>query len=121
MPELVDFVIYFHVLFWIYVVFGSFISKVHANFILFCVIPFIYLLHILPHHILKIIEERLLNIENLETKHKDAIIDDRADSIVPCLKYIRYCIKWCDSRTTFSPLSAQGMLILGAIISSRLI
>lgn len=41
-----------HILVWLYVVFGGFISKWHALFIIQLLIPAIYILHLLPFHIL---------------------------------------------------------------------
>jgi hypothetical protein len=117
--EPVDFVLYFHVLFWVYIVFGGFISKSHAKFILFFLIPYIYILHICPKHILISMESRLLGLDDLPTEERTKIIDARADGVVPGLSFIRKCLLWCDDHTTFSPLSAQGMLILAAIITSH--
>lgn len=41
-----------HIVVWIYIVFGGFLSKGNALFIVYIAIPLVYILHMLPYHII---------------------------------------------------------------------
>jgi hypothetical protein len=64
----------FHILIWLFIVFGGFISSTYANLNIFYIIPGIYILHILSFHILNEIKLKLLNIE--EDKNNNILSDD---------------------------------------------
>lgn len=114
---IIYFLIYFHVIFWIYVIFGSLCGKIHAKFILCILIPLTYLIHCLPFHIINYAKKKTLKTNT----------DDELDDIIKCyehklplIKNIMYLKKYIDNlfnKSFASPLSAQGMLILGYIIS----
>ena len=109
----------FHVFIWIYIIFGSFFGKKHAKFIIYYLIPFIYILHILPFHIIREAKKKKLNINN------DEIFDKKIKDIeysIPIIGFIRkkFHELWekLDKYSTFNPISPQGMLILGMIIGN---
>lgn len=98
----------FHSSFWIYVTLGSFLSKGHARFILLYVVPFTYLLHTLARkHFLVEWEKELSEKLGREIFDLD--------------NFYHRAKTWCDENCTCNPLSAQGMLILGAIVSSSVL
>ena len=107
----------FHIFIWSYIIFGSFFGKKHARFIIYYLIPFVYILHILPFHILIELKKKLLNINN------DEIFDKKIMEIEYTIPIIGFIMKKfylinekLDNYSTFNPISPQGMLILGMII-----
>ena len=105
-----------HVLFWVYLIFGSFISAYHAKFILFNLIPGVYILHMLKFHVLVNIEKNLIK--------PCATIDDIISSMriqIPFINPFLDLQELLNKNCFLSPLNAQGMVILGAIISSRVL
>ncbi len=95
-----------HIFIWLFIVFGSFINKNCALFNLIILIPFIYLLHIFPFHVINHIK-CLININCLSDTEK----------IEKFIKFF-YIKKIFDDFKSFqNPLSPQGLLILGYIIN----
>jgi hypothetical protein len=92
-----------HVLIWLFVVF-AFINNETAKFNLIFVIPIIYILHMLPFHILN----ELKLITNKNAKEDTEKFE----------KFIGfYYIKKFFNKSFQNPLSPQGILILGSITS----
>ena len=105
-----------HILFWIYLVFGSFISKDHARFILLWLIPGVYVLHMFRFHVLMTMEKKLIGPG---TEDEDVVdsLRKQLPFMAPFLDLQAYLERNC----FLSPLNGQGMVILGAIISSRIL
>jgi hypothetical protein len=78
---LIIFLYIFHMLFWIFLIFGAFISIKVSKIIMFIIIPFVYLLHLLPFHV---IEKKKINLiyNNLEY-YKNIIPKEKFDNISP--------------------------------------
>lgn len=98
-----------HITVWMIVLF-SFLNKKMAYLNLYYFIPFIYIIHMLPFHILSTVEK---NIYPNSYEEKFNII--KKYSIVGKLyeklnKKLNFCF--------FNPLSPQGMMILGSILST---
>lgn len=100
---------YFHCFIWLFILF-AFFNKKTAQLNLYYVIPFIYLLHMLPFHIL--------------TKLKSLIYEDQDKKMKELLSWT-YVYEWfiafqkqLEKSCTFSPISPQGMLIFGALTSA---
>ena len=100
----------FHISFWIFVLF-SFVNKKASMINMYYVIPFTYLLHILPFHTLEAAKTYLME-NNMDAKQ---YVEDKISDlfIIPSLfinlknKLEKYCF--------FSPLSPQGMMLFGMI------
>ena len=103
------FVALLHISIWIFVVF-AFLNKKTAYFNLYYLIPMIYILHILPFHILCTIEKKIYP-NNCDEKFN--IIKK-----ITMIGYLYEIIKKKLSFSLFNPLSPQVMLVLGAITSS---
>lgn len=100
-----------HNLIWTFILL-SFINSKTAYINFFIIIPIIYILHMLPFHILidakkYIIPDELLRENKIENIDKKFIIP----------YYFVKTQKFLEKKCLFSPLSAQGMLILGALTS----
>lgn len=103
-----DYLCTIHVLIWIVVLF-AFVDFQLAKLNFYYIIPIIYIIHILPFHILV---ESKKNIYKNNYHEKE---DDFFNS-----SFIGYIIKFqklLEKKCFASPLSAQGMLILGALTS----
>jgi hypothetical protein len=72
-----SFLIWIHILIWIFVLFGGFINKKYALINIQYVIPFIYLVHLLPYHL--IVKEKIKYIEKNLDKWNDI---DLANTLV---------------------------------------
>ena len=99
----------FHIFIWVFILF-AFINKKLASLNLYYIIPIIYILHILPFHILIYCKEKMY--EDWEEKDKNI----QKMLIIPY--YFTQLQHYLDKNTTGSPISAQGMLIFGAISSA---
>ena len=104
------FICLIHILIWIFVLL-AFLNKKLAYINIIYIIPIIYILHILPFHILISIKKKIY--ENNYVKNNNII---RKNLIIPY--YFEIIQKKLSKYCTFSPLSPQGMLIFGAITSS---
>jgi hypothetical protein len=101
---------YFHILIWIFILL-AFISIKTSKINLYIVIPIIYILHLLPFHILT---------ETKKKVNKDNWEED-AESIDKKLIIPYYFIKlqnYLEKKCLYSPFSPQGMLLFGMISSS---
>jgi hypothetical protein len=100
----------FHILIWLFVLI-AFIDIRTAKINLYIIVPLIYILHILPFHIL-VESKKKLNEDNWEEDAKK--IEKKL--IIPYyfIKLMKSLKKYC----FFSPISPQGMLLFGMISSS---
>jgi hypothetical protein len=99
-----------HILVWMFVLF-AFLNKKTAYFNLNYFIPLIYILHILPFHVIVKLKQRIY--EPTEVKSKEEIID----KMLFFPKVYKYMQNKLNTYCTFNPLSPQGMLIFGLISS----
>ena len=96
--------VFIHILIWLFVVFGFLISYKIALFNILILIPLIYILHILPFHIINEMK-CFINTNCYEDSEK-------------IKKYIKfYYLKKFFNNSFFNPLSGQGLLILGYILN----
>ena len=115
LKELLFLIIYiFHILIWTFLLFGGFYSKFYAYIIIYYLIPFIYLSHILPFHPLELAKNRTLS--SVESPKRQEFYKP-----ILILPYITDRLHDLFEKSTFNPLSPQGMLILGMIINTRII
>lgn len=98
-----------HVLIWIFVL-TAFLNKNCAYYNVYYVIPAIYIIHILPFHILITLKEKC-DPENFK-KHEEEFYETL---IIP--KMFRTVTKQLEGFCFASPLSTQGMLIFGLLTS----
>lgn len=111
----------FHIIFWLYLVFGSFFGPTHARFILLWLIPFIWLLHMAPFHVLFEYESTSLGLDPTDPhRQREEAVAEKVSEIFPFMKPVYGLQFWCEDNCTFNPIGGQGMIILGAIISSRI-
>jgi len=100
----------FHYFVWLFVLL-AFIDIRTATINLYIVIPIIYIIHILPFHVLTESKKIIIGDnwqKKVEDFHKALIIPDK---FINLQKYLnKYCF--------FNPLSPQGMLLFGIISSS---
>ena len=99
----------FHMAVWLFILF-AFLTKKTAYFNIFYLIPFIYVLHVLPFHILCKMEESMYPDD-----YKERF--DRVGGYIGVIPLYKKLEKLCEN-TTYSPISPQGMLIFGAITSA---
>lgn len=111
----------FHILFWVYVIFGSFWGKMHARFILLWLIPFVWVLHMAPFHVLFEYEAKSVGVSDLGKREKLEAVNAEVVSIFPFMEPFFTLQLWCEDNCTFNPIGGQGMLILGAIVAARVL
>jgi len=99
-----------HILLWAFVML-AFLNPVTAKINLYYFIPFIYILHILPFHILNKSKESLYGYD-WEKK-----ANDLSNNLIIPGQFVKLQDK-LDSFSFCSPISPQGMLIFGAITSA---
>ena len=98
-----------HVLIWVFVL-TAFVNKQWAYYNLYFVIPFIYLVHILPFHIIITLKQKS-DPENYKS-HEEEFYETM---IIP--KMFRSLTSGLENFCFASPLSTQGMLIFGLLTS----
>lgn len=99
----------FHIMVWIYIVF-AFLSRKTAHYNVYYIIPFLYLLHILPFHILTDIKQKMYPNDYNERFNfikKFTVVASMHEKLI---KYFE--------KATFNPVSPQGMMIFGAVTSA---
>lgn len=98
-----------HILVWVFVL-TAFVNKEWAYYNVYYVIPFIYIVHMLPFHILITLKQKYDpdNYKNNEEKFYETLV-------IPKLfrNFTSELEKFCFA----SPLSTQGMLIFGLLTS----
>lgn len=98
-----------HILIWLFIVL-AFLNKKTAEFNLYYLIPLIYILHILPFHVIIKMKEY---VEPENTMEKVKVFENN-NLLTICFYYILNKLKF----STFNPLTPQGMMIFGAISSA---
>jgi uncharacterized membrane protein (DUF4010 family) len=98
-----------HVLVWVFVL-TAFVNKDMAYYNVYFVIPFIYIVHILPFHILITLKKKF-DPENYKI-HEEEFYNTL---VIP--KLFRNVTSKLEKLCFASPLSTQGMLIFGLLTS----
>ena len=101
-----------HVIVWVFIML-AFFNKKTAYINLFYVIPAIYILHILPFHILVSLK-KIMYPETHQNMY-DTFLESSSFGLLN--KYVELQ-KVFDKQCTFSPISPQGMMIFGAVTSA---
>lgn len=98
-----------HILIWLFVL-TAFLDKNLAYYNIYYVIPAIYIVHILPVHIINTLKEKCYpyNYKKYEEEFYETLI-------IP--KIFRSITKELEEFCFASPLSTQGMLIFGLLTS----
>lgn len=99
-----------HVVFWLFVLF-AFYTKQTARINLYYIIPAVYILHILPFHLLN----------NLKASIYPNNWKDKTDEVlnsIPIVRQFTNLQKTLDKYCFANPVGAQGMLLFGAITSA---
>ena len=138
----------FHIAIWLFVIFGGFISPLVCQINILVIVPFIYLIHILPLHV--IVETKMKRLYKNYDQYKNVpeyAVDERQMIMLKkylpsdidnekVLKIIRVYLAEEDKlviprlhrklesyfeKSFGSPVSAQGMLILAMIVSTYLL
>ena len=100
-----------HITVWVFVLL-AFLNPITAYYNVYYVIPMIYVLHILPFHILVSLKKKIYS-DDKEKKAKEDLV-----SKLLVIPYIFNKIKdFFNKFSYFNPLSPQGMLIFGLITS----
>ena len=98
----------FHIFIWFFILL-AWLNKKTAKFNLYILIPFIIILHLLPIHILTNIKK---NMYSDTYKNKTKNINNK---IIP---YFNECRDYLQKNCFQNPLSPQGLLLIGALLSS---
>lgn len=98
-----------HIIVWLFVIF-AFLNQKTAYYNLYYVIPSIFVMHMLPFHFINTFKESLYP-SNWKERSEDV-----AKSLI--IGYLYKFITYIFSNSFASPMSPQGMLILGSILSS---
>ena len=98
----------FHILIWAFVLL-AFLNEKTAYYNLYFVVPFIYIIHILPLHILEKLKEQIYTDESERKDNQDTI------SKILVIPYLFQQLNNFFSKSFCNPLSPQGMLIFGMI------
>lgn len=88
----------------------AFLNKQTAEINLYYIIPLIYILHMLPFHVINILKEQ---VESENTYEKVKIVENNL-LVVPIFVQINKLF----ANSFGNPLSPQGLLIFGAITSA---
>lgn len=99
----------FHLLIWVFVLL-AFLHKKTAFYNIYYVIPFIYIVHILPFHILTKTEDKIGHDKSDEMREKI-----QKYTIIP---YLFFKLKNIFEFSFKNPFSVQGMMIFGLITSA---
>lgn len=98
-----------HIIVWLFVIFACLNEKT-AYYNLYYVIPSVFVMHMFPFHFINTLKESLYP-SNWKEKSKDV-----AERLI--IGYLKKFLKNIFSNSFASPMSPQGMLILGSILSS---
>ena len=98
-----------HIVVWTFVLL-AFLSRKTAAINLFVLIPAIYVLHLLPFHVLAKSKEMLC-----ENAQESA---DTFSAFLILPKLFEDFSRFCEAQCTFNPISPQGMLVFGCITSA---
>ena len=99
-----------HIAVWVFIIL-AFLNKETATLNLYYVIPIVYVIHVLPIHVLN---ETKKNIYNSDWKKR---VNDVSDALVIPAAFVKLQDQ-LESKCFASPMSPQGLLIFGAISSA---
>jgi hypothetical protein len=99
-----------HISIWVYVLL-AFLNKTTALYNVFFVVPFIYIIQILPFHILEKLKKNIYNNDKIRLENQEII---RKILIFP---YLFEQLSLFFDKSYFNPLSPQGMLVFGLLTS----
>lgn len=102
-----------HLIFWMFVLVAPLVGSPRVlRFNIYFLVPMVYLLHILPFHVL--IKCKELSMDGDKNKVKNA--EDLYLGI-PGIRHFKMLMDHCQAHCCFSPLSPQGMLLFCLIVS----
>jgi hypothetical protein len=99
----------FHILLWVFVL-SAFLNKKTAFFNVYYLIPFIYIVHLLPFHVLTKTENNIGKEKSNEMRNSI-----KQKMIIP---YLFFKLKHFFDFSFQNPFSNQGMMIFGLITSA---
>ena len=99
-----------HVGVWGFVMLG-FMTRGTAEINLYYVVPAIYILHMLPFHVITKAKKEVCPDDYTE-------VEQSVGKILVFPELITHLSKTLDNACTFNPLSPQGMLVFGALSSA---
>jgi hypothetical protein len=108
------FLIYLHIFIWLVIVLGGFVSKRIATLNIYILIPLVFILHMLPFHVLNGGKYNIIKDEYKGTDPPE-VLKGIEDQIF--IKKMFNGLYNIFGNSFQNPLSPQGMLILGFIIS----
>ena len=100
-----------HIIIWIFVML-AFINSTTAHINVYYVIPIIYLLQILPFHLIVSLKKNIYNNDNERKENENKVFKSL---VIPYL--FMEARKFFEKFSYFNPLSPQGMMIFGLITS----
>lgn len=103
-----------HVGAWIFILIGGFLNKQYAFWIIYYIIPFMYILQIFPEHPLETIKIKLLGKEK---EKREKLYHPLF--VLPILQ--KNLTELFFKKSIFNPVSHQGLMILGMIINIRIV
>lgn len=99
-----------HIFVWAFIM-TAFVNFKCAYVNFMYVIPFMYLMHILPFHLLVELKKNIYDDQESRT--------GRAVNSIPIVSQFHKLMNITQKFSTFNPLSPQGMMIFGALTSGR--
>jgi hypothetical protein len=99
---------------WIFILLGGFVNKQYANWIVFFIVPFMYVLQMFKDHPFEALKTKLLKDEKQKRENVYAPM-----FILPVLQ--RKLTNTFFKESIFNPVSYQGLMILAMIINTNLI
>jgi hypothetical protein len=99
-----------HIFAWAFIIL-AFLNKETAKLNLYYVIPFVYVLHILPFHVLMQAKQ---NMYKTDWKKR---VNEVSDALIIPTAFVKLQDQ-LDLKCFASPMSPQGLLIFGAISSA---
>ena len=110
---LFHFVWIIHIIFWIYIITSPFLPFSNVwKYNIYYVVPLVYMIHILPFHVLCKTKDFLI-IDEKEKKNWEHYYTYNIPGLSTISQFREHLQKNC----TFSPFSPQGMLLFCLIIS----
>jgi hypothetical protein len=98
-----------HILIWVFVLL-AFVNKKTAFINIYFIIPLIYIIHILPFHVIVTYKKKLYPKTAMKKLQE-------FDNLLIIPKYFMKLTKFFDKYSFANPISGQGMLIFGLITS----
>lgn len=103
-----------HVGSWIFILIGGFLNKQYAFWIIYYIVPFMYILQIFPEHPFETIKIKLLGKE----KEKREKLYHPLFVLTILQKNLT---EWFFKKSIFNPVSYQGLMIFAMIINTRIV